>query len=145
MMIFPIFFFILLVSIRSQDTRVPIKASDYAKQIGKGFDVDWSKSNKIRNRYSEDAVIAFKNKGFSHFRIRMTDPEPDEAFMTSLTQQVDDVIKHGLYPILAYGAPILEEQNFTIDDAKNHLAGWWGKMARHFKDHSYNLAFNILI
>lgn len=76
----------------------------------------------------------------------MIEPEPDSDFMANLTQQVDDCIKHNLYPILAYGAPIMEEGHFTTaDEAKDHLASWWGKMARHFKDHSYNLAFDILI
>ena len=38
----------------------------------------------------------------------MDDPAPDQEFMDELTEQVDICIKHGVYPILAYGATLLE-------------------------------------
>lgn len=75
----------------------------------------------------------------------MDDPAPDQEFMDELTEQVDICIKHGVYPILAYGATLLENGTQTEEQDKDHLASWWRKMANHFKGYSYMLSYNILI
>ena len=59
------------------ENTTPIAPVDYQKMLGKGMDVDWSKTSQGREYYNEQAVIDFKNAGISHVRIRVKDKISD--------------------------------------------------------------------
>lgn len=131
----------------SKPNNPPILPKDYVQLIGKGFDVTWSEFNKYRDRYSVQAVIDFKKAGFDHVRIRLGEDDlyksPD--IISSLVQQVEDCISHGVYPIISYQGHNIEESKDGIESDRQKLTSWWGEIARIFKNHSNMLSFNILI
>ena len=122
-----------------------ILAKDYAANLGKGFDVTWSEFTKYMNLYSEQAVLHFKEAGFKNVRIRMGEENLTEAFINNLKVQVDDCLRNGIIPILAYQGHYLEETATNDIEANDHLVTWWATMAEAFKDYPAELAFNILI
>ena len=58
---------------KTLDGKMPIEPAQYQKILGKGMDVDWSKTKKGRETYSEKVVKDFKKAGISHVRIRIKD------------------------------------------------------------------------
>ncbi len=120
----------------------PISPSDYQKYLGKGMDVDWSKTNEGRKYYNEKAVVDFKEAGIDHVRIRIKDPANDETFKY-LDKQIDDCINNGVIPIIAYQA-----DEFKVNPTQeniNEVVKWWTTVAERYKDKSYLLTFNLII
>ena len=62
------------------DGKQPISPSGYQKLLGKGMDVDWSKTKKGRETYSKAIVQDFKKAGICHVRIRIKDDISEELF-----------------------------------------------------------------
>lgn len=124
------------------DGKTPIKPLDYQKILGKGMDVDWSKTSQGRKYYNEQTVIEFKKAGISHVRIRVKD-KADEALFQYLDQQIDDCLKHGLIPIIAYQAD--EFKNKPTQKNIDKVVKWWGDVAKRYKDKSFLLSFDLLI
>ena len=122
-----------------------ILPNEYVQNLGKGFDVTWSEFNKYMNLYNEKVVDDFSQAGFTNVRIRIGDPNPDEVFMARLKNQVNDCIKHGIYPIIAYQGAYIEDITTSDEEAKEHMVTWWRNMAEAFEGYSDMLAFNILV
>ena len=85
------------------------------------------------NLYNEKVVDDFSQAGFTNVRIRIGDPNPDEVFMTRLKNQVNDCIKHGIYPIIAYQGAYIEDITTSDEEAKEHMVTWWRNMAEAFE------------
>lgn len=62
---------ILVILVQLALTDDPILASDYVKQIGKGFDVTWSEFKKYMEAYNSNVPAFFAAEGFKNVRIRM--------------------------------------------------------------------------
>lgn len=115
---------------------------EYQSMLGKGMDVDWSKTKGGRENYTEQAVKDFAAAGVSHVRIRISE-DADEALLELLDQQIADCLKHGVIPVIAYQA----------DDFKNNpnqknmekAVQWWGTVAERYQDISPLLSFDLLI
>ena len=130
------------ISILTKMGSQPISPQEYQKMLGRGMDVDWSKTKTGRETYQEQMVEDFVQAGISHVRIRISDDATEELF-ASLDQQISDCITHGLIPIIAYQA----------DDFKNHpneknlqkVMDWWSAVAERYQDVSYLLSFDLLI
>lgn len=120
----------------------PISPWDYQKLLGKGMDVDWSKTKEGRENYRLSAVQAFKARGIDHVRIRVKD-NADEALFTSLDAQIDDCLKVGVIPIIAYQAD--EFKNEPTAENIQKVVNWWGTVAERYQDKSSLLAFDLLI
>lgn len=120
----------------------PIKPQDYVRLLGKGIDVDWSKTRLGREHYSVQAVKDFKAAGVSHVRIRVADKATEEL-LRGLDQQIKDCLDNGLIPIVA----------FQADDFKNdpslarmqEVVDWWKTVSERYRDYSPRLAFDLLI
>ena len=124
------------------DGKTPIAPFDYQKALGKGMDVDWSKTSQGRQYYSEQAVIDFKVAGISSVRIRVKD-DADNSLFESLDRQIDDCLKHGVIPIIAYQAD--ELKNNPSQKNLNKVVSWWNKVATRYQDKSYLLSFDLII
>lgn len=120
----------------------PIPPSVYQKLLGKGMDVDWSKTSEGRTYYNEKTVKAFKEAGIDHVRIRIKDPANDELFQY-LDEQIEDCLANGIIPVIAYQA----DEFKTKPTQKNidEVVEWWSEVANRYQDESYLLSFNLII
>lgn len=120
----------------------PIQPWDYQKMLGKGMDVDWSKTEQGKEAYTAKAAKDFKAAGVSHVRIRVKD-KADEELFKYLDQQIDDCLENGLIPIIAYQAD--EFKNDPNQKNIEKVADWWYTVAERYKEKSYLLSFDLLI
>lgn len=124
------------------DGTEPIKPWDYQKLLGKGMDVDWCKSSKGKQYYNTVVCKNFKQSGVNHVRIRIKDTISDNLFK-ALDKQVDDCLKYGLIPIIAYQAD--EFKNAPTEENIQKVVKWWGTVAERYQKKSYLMAFDLLI
>lgn len=129
-------------SINKDDYKEGIKSSEYIKILGKGMDVDWSKTKKGREYYNIKAVKDFKEAGISHVRIRIADNVTEEL-LVGLDNQINDCIKNGLIPIIAYQAD--EFKTNPSEDNINNVVQWWKIVSERYKNYSNLLAFDLII
>jgi hypothetical protein len=129
-------------SAKSIDGSAPIQPAQYQKLLGKGMDVDWSKTNKGREAYREKAVKDFKAAGIQHVRIRVKDDVSD-MLLKSLDQQIQDCLEYGVIPIIAYQANGFK--NDVSEEEMDKVVSWWTKIAEHYQDTSYLVAFDMMI
>ncbi len=115
---------------------------DYQGMLGKGMDVDWSKTAKGRTFYNERAAADFAAAGVSHVRLRVTDAA-DEALLSGLDQQIADCLENGIIPIIAYQAD--DFKNDPSDKNIRKVVKWWRTVAERYQDLSPLLAFDLLI
>ncbi len=120
----------------------PILPSDYQNYLGKGMDVDWSKTSEGRKFYNEKTVEDFKKAGVDHVRIRVKD-EANEELFKSLDKQIEDCLANGVIPIIAYQAD--EFKTSPTQENIDKVVTWWTTVAERYKDQSYLLAFNLII
>jgi hypothetical protein len=69
--------------------------------LGKGIDVDWSKTDQGIEAYNTKAVTDFKEKGISHVRIR-TSQDATEKLFAGLDKQIKDCLDNRIIPVIAY-------------------------------------------
>lgn len=120
----------------------PIAPQEFQKLLGKGMDVDWSKTSDGKKFYNTKASQDFSAMGVKHVRIRVKD-KADDSLFKSLDKQIDDCINNGIIPIIAYQAD--EFKNDPSDKNINKVVSWWGTVAQRYKDKSHLLAFDLLI
>lgn len=120
--------------------------SDYARQfisgMGRGMDVDWSKTAGGMDNYNTQTVVDFKKRGLGHVRIRIAD-DISNSLLTGLDQQINDCLTNGLIPVVAYQA-----NDFKLSPTDANLAKvvqWWTAVAERYKSYSNKLAFDIII
>lgn len=119
-----------------------IKPWDYAEKLGRGIDVDWSKTKDGRKYYNEQAVKDFKKAGVSHVRIRIAD-KADEALLKGLDTQIKDCIENGIIPVIAYQAD--EFKNNPNEKNIKEVIDWWTTVAKRYQNYSPLLSFDLLI
>lgn len=129
------------VTIAANGTQ-PIDPWDYQKLLGKGMDVDWCKTPKGMQYYSETACKDFRAAGVSHVRIRVKENTSEQLF-GFLDRQVEDCLKNGLIPVIAYQAD--EFKNDPSDENIQKVVAWWSEVAERYQDQSYLLSFDLLI
>lgn len=120
----------------------PILPWNYVKILGKGIDVDWSKTKDGRKYYNEQTVKDFKEAGVSHVRIRISEKATDEL-LQNLDKQINDCLKNGIIPIIAYQAD--EFKNNPNEKNIEEVVNWWSILANRYKNYSYLLSFDLLI
>lgn len=120
----------------------PISPWEYQSKLGKGMDVDWSKTKKGKENYNLKVVQDFEEAGVNHVRIRIKDKADDDLFVT-LDEQIDDCINTGIIPIIAYQAD--EFKNNPNEENLQKVVDWWRVVAERYKDKSYLLSFDLLI
>ena len=121
---------------------LPISPWSYQQLLGRGMDVDWSKTKQGRTYYNVQAVKDFKAEGISHVRIRIKD-QADEKLFASLDQQIQDCLDNGLIPVIAYQAD--EFKNEPTEENIQKVVQWWGTVAERYQDVSHLLSFDLLI
>lgn len=120
----------------------PISPWEYQKMLGKGMDVDWSKTKAGHLYYNTTTVSDFKAAGISHVRIRVADDISDDL-LNELEKQIQDCINNQLIPIIAYQAD--DFKNDPDADNIQNVVEWWSAIAKRFQNFSHVLAFDILI
>lgn len=139
-----ILFFLLfsLLPAKSFAAQTVINPLDYAQMLGKGLDVDWSKTKEGKYSYNSQAAEDFSEMGIKHVRIRIKDDMTDESFKL-LDKQINDCLTNNIVPIIAYQAD--ELKNNPSDKNLNKVVNWWSKVSEHYKDYSYLLSFDLII
>ncbi len=127
---------------KDEETNSPITPWQYQSLLGKGMDVDWSKTTSGRESYSVQAVKDFKEQGISHIRIRIKD-EANKDLFTYLDQQINDCLANGIIPIIAYQGD--ELKNNPTEENINKVIDWWTTIAERYKDYSHLLSYDLLI
>jgi hypothetical protein len=112
-------------------------------QMGKGFDVAWSEFNKYIENHSEQKVMDIVEAGFTMVRIRVNKPATEDLF-SHLDVHIDQCLKHGLIPILAFHGHDAEEGT-DMEEAKQAIVDWWRVVAERYKDYPDQLVFNLFV
>lgn len=120
----------------------PISPWKYQSMLGKGMDVDWSKTKKGKENYNLKTVQDFESAGINHVRIRIKEKADNDLFV-ALDEQIDDCINTGIIPIIAYQAD--EFKNNPNEENSQKVVDWWRIVAERYKDKSYLLSFDLLI
>ncbi len=120
----------------------PIAPQDYKEYLGKGIDVDWSKTKEGRKFYNTKTVEDFKKAGISHVRIRISD-NVNNDLLIGLDKQIKDSLENGIIPIIAYQAN--EFKNDPSEVNLENVVKWWATIADRYKNYSHLLSFNLLI
>lgn len=120
----------------------PISPWEYQKRLGKGMDVDWSKTKQGRQHYNAQAAADFAAAGVSHVRIRIAD-DAEEELLAGLDRQIADCLEQGIIPVIAYQAD--DFKNDPSEENLRRVADWWGKVAERYKGTSYLLSYDLLI
>ena len=68
-----LFLFFSILPMKSFAASVPINPWDYAQKLGKGLDVDWSKTKEGKEAYNSQTAKDFSDMGIKHVRIRIKD------------------------------------------------------------------------
>ncbi|OSA99683.1 UNVERIFIED_ORG: glycosyl hydrolase family 5 [Clostridium botulinum] len=139
-----ILFFLLfsIIPVQSFAANAPINPWNYTQMLGKGLDVDWSKTKDGKEFYNSKTAKDFSDMGIKHVRIRIKDDMDDESFKI-LDKQINDCIDNNIIPIIAYQAD--ELKNNPSDKNLSNVVKWWKKVAQHYKDYSYLLSFDLII
>lgn len=137
-----LFLFFSILPMKIFAANVPIKPWDYAQKLGKGLDVDWSKTKEGKEAYNSQTAKDFSDMGIKHVRIRIKDDMTDESFKL-LDKQIKDCLDNNIIPIIAYQAD--ELKNDPSDKNLKKVVKWWGKTAEHYKDYPYLLSFDLII
>jgi len=116
---------------------------ELVSMLGKGFDVAWSEFSKYINNHHEQKVIDIAEAGFTSVRIRVNKPAGEDLF-SHLDEHINQCLKHGLIPILAFHGHDAEEGT-DMEEAKAQTAQWWRIVAEHYKDYSDRLVFNLFV
>ena len=115
--------------------------------LGVGIDVDWLSFKKVERAYfywrarGVSIPELFREKGFRNVRIRV-DFVPDSRNLTRLKEVVDDCLKAGIIPVVAYSAKELRE-NPNEKNAEKFVE-WWRKVAVTLKDEPL-VSFDLII
>lgn len=119
-----------------------ITPSSYQSMLKTGMDVDWLKTSSGRHHYSENAVKDFKAAGLSHVRIRIRD-DADVWLLTLMDRIVNDCVRNGLIPIIAYQADYFKKSPDERNMAK--AIAWWRTVAEHTKHYPAVVSFDLII
>ena len=135
----------------SIDKNLPILPSNYQKMLKSGIDVDWCKTDQGRfyaKKSHENGINVakiFKQRGFSHVRIRIKNSVLDDtSLLHEIKNMIDDSIEADIIPIIAYQAADFKD-NPTDEQTLNDVIAWWTKVAKEFKNYPYTLAYDLVI
>lgn len=120
----------------------PINPWDYQKQLGRGLDVDWSKTKAGSQYYNTKTVQDFKANGINNVSIRIQD-DVSEELLNQLDKQIQDCLNNNIIPIIAYQADDFKKA--PTDKNLNKVVDWWTKVSEHYKSYSYLLSFDLII
>jgi len=129
----------------------PVTAEEYARMLGVGINVNWINYNKTRSQYFHwrsmgvNIPLIFRQRGFNNVRIRVgSEAAENPQALKQLEEIVDDCLKAGIIPIIAYKAEELRN-NPTDPEAIEHFKKWWKTIAEHFKNKPYLLSYDLII
>ncbi len=136
-------------------TLTPISPQAYQKMLGVGIDVNWVVFPKIMEAYkvahdkSIDIPLLFKQRGFSHVRVRVKDAPLYSVQKDGLTlkQQlvmvINDCLKAHLIPIITFTATKFRQNpnSATLNNALN----FWKEVATIFKNYPYVVSYDLII
>lgn len=131
-----------MIPIEGFATQIPIEPWVYVQKLGKGMDVDWSKTKEGKDTYNSQTAEDFRDMGINHVRIRIKDDMTDEDFKL-LDKQINDCLKNNIVPVIAYQAD--ELKNDPSDRNLKKVVKWWKTVAEHYEDYSYLLSFDLII
>ena len=116
--------------------------TQYAQRLGRGMDVDWAKTAQGIKAYHAGAPADFKQRGFSHVRIRIKN-EADEALLTHLDGILSDCLEAGLIPIVAYQGAGFKEN--PTQQEMDKVVAWWRTVSSRYRNQPAEVSFDIII
>jgi len=132
-------FTIIMPTPQVNSANTPISPTSYRDMLGVGINVNWVLFKKIIGAYTPTVPLAFKQIGFSHVRIR-ADEDTD---ISLLKKVVDDSLKAGLVPIIAFAGSNIKEKPTQENEEKS--ARWWKKVGEAFQGYPYTLSYDLMI
>jgi len=134
---------VLLFSVFSKTPPTqPLSPQQYQKMLGVGIDVDWLKTQKGMNQYSEQVVKDFKAKGFSHVRLRVKEYDT-KKILPQIKKVVNDCLKNDLIPVLAFQADDFKKNPSA--DEEERFVQWWGEISQSLQGFPQELSFDLII
>ena len=125
-----------------QDGDTAVAPWDYQQLLGRGMDVDWTKTKQGREAYRSQTVDDFRAAGVDHVRIRVRD-ELTPDILAALDRQIEDCLSRGMIPVLAYQADAFK--NNPCQETINQVVRWWKTAAEHYRMKSHMLSFDLMI
>ena len=125
-------------------------AWQYVEQLGVGLAVNWLNYPRVQYYYfywrarGVSIPEMIRDMGFTHVRIRVSgDIARDRAALERLETVIQDCLKAGLIPVVAYTARELREnpENKTI---QQHFINWWATLAEKLENTSHLVAFDLI-
>ncbi len=128
-----------------------IPAVEYQRMLGVGINVDWMKYSWVNYYYFHWRSLGicvpcyFREAGFTNVRIRVSsDVTTNRTALVQLGVIVNDTLKAGLLPVIAYTARGLRD-NPENPRVQQHFLQWWLTVAEYFRDYPYNLSYDLLV
>ena len=116
-----------------------ISPADYQKMLKLWFDTNWMTFDWEIKNYNSNLPKIWKQAWFSHVRIRFN----EDVDINLLKRQVEDSLKVGLIPVIAFWA---KDFKYNPDEESLQKAvGIWKNVAEKFKDEDYKLSFDLMI
>ena len=139
----------LLSTVLGADLTSPVSPKAYRKLIKQGFATNWFKTPEPLSKYHAQNIDDIYSKGFRNVRLRSRadlytapyDSTDFAWFLANLTAVVDKCLDKRVMPIISW-IHHKAEASATEEDQQNYVA-WWTAVARHLRDKSYGLSFNL--
>ena len=129
----------------------PIPAWEYQGLLGVGVNVDWLKYRWVNRYYfywrsmGVNIPLFFREKGFTNVRIRVGwDVVGNKTVLSMLRSIVDDCLRAGLIPVIAYTARDLRD-NPTSREVQERFVEWWLTVAREFRGYPYTVSYDLIV
>lgn len=126
-----------------------LTANEYIQKLTVGCDVDWLKTGDGRYHYqqtlrtlTETPAFKFKQRGFNHVRLRITEYDLD-SIIPEIETCLLDCLYNGMIPVLAFQGQRFK--NNPNEETLLELIDWWTTIALTFKDMPQAVSYNLLI
>ncbi len=127
---------------KNQDKVAPISPEEMVGRMGIGVDSTWSEVPKKIANYTTEDTEAFAQKGFKHIRLRVAEDNASKMW-SYLDKEIQDALDNNMIPIIANQSATFKD-NPTPEHQAQWVA-WWAEVAKHYKDASYELMFDLIV
>ncbi len=135
---------------REIDLSLPVSAEDYKCILKQRFATNYFNTQiPTAFKYQTQNIQNIYDRGFRNVRLRcqpslyndMYNSADFSFFLTKLTEVVDECIRVGVAPIIAWGHHSAEA--YATEQDRRNFIDWWTRVAETLKDRNYHLSYNL--